>query len=365
MTLMRNRQETRARAVAVAGMLAATFGISLAIVPSWTPAAALATTPTFSATGVCLNGVPEFAFTLSGLPAGQKTNVTLSLFDNPNAVGTTMATVGPGIATVLWNTTSSALFRSGAHIVEVQVAGNWIPATNLTLIPNWPIPNSYSVTLPACGSGSSQAVGLAATQDGQGYWEATASGQVLAFGDAPYFGSMSGVALRKPIVGIDATPDGQGYWLVAGDGGVFAFGSAKFCGSAGGMRLDAPVVGMATTPDGLGYSLVAADGGVFSYGDAKFLGSAAEFHLSAPVVAINATSIGAYRLIGSDGGVFDFGTSVFEGSLAGIALSRPVVASDTTNDGGGYWMAGADGGIFALGDAGFFGTIVGAFTATA
>ena len=47
-----------------------------------------------------------------------------------------------------------------------------------------------------------------------------------------------------------ATPDGQGYWEVASDGGIFAFGDARFFGSMGGTPLNQPVVGMAATPDG-------------------------------------------------------------------------------------------------------------------
>ena len=68
-----------------------------------------------------------------------------------------------------------------------------------------------------------------------------------------------------------ATPDGQGYWEVASDGGIFSFGDAGFFGSMGGNPLDQPVVGMAATPDGRGYWLVASDGGIFSFGDAGVL----------------------------------------------------------------------------------------------
>ena len=50
---------------------------------------------------------------------------------------------------------------------------------------------------------------------------------------------------NAPVVGIAATPDGQGYWEVASDGGVFAFGNARFYGSMGGQHLNAPIVGMA------------------------------------------------------------------------------------------------------------------------
>ena len=40
-------------------------------------------------------------------------------------------------------------------------------------------------------------------------------GGVFAFGDAAFYGSMGGQPLNQPIVGLAATPDGQGYWEVA------------------------------------------------------------------------------------------------------------------------------------------------------
>jgi hypothetical protein len=96
-------------------------------------------------------------------------------------------------------------------------------------------------------------VGMAATPTGHGYWLVTRAGVVSSFGDAQFFGSMSGVSLSRPIVGMATTPDGQGYWLVGSDGGVFSFGDATFYGSTGGLALNRPIVGMATTPDGQGY----------------------------------------------------------------------------------------------------------------
>src|SRR5436853_4721975 len=69
------------------------------------------------------------------------------------------------------------------------------------------------------------------------------------------------------------TPISSGTWLAASDGGVFSFGGAPFYGSMGGIRLNRPVVTMAATPTGRGYWLVASDGGVFAFGDARFFGS--------------------------------------------------------------------------------------------
>jgi hypothetical protein len=145
---------------------------------------------------------------------------------------------------------------------------------------------------------------------GPGYRMVAADGGIFSFGDAPYYGSMGGHPLNRPIVGTAATPDGKGYWLVASDGGIFSFGDAVFYGSTGSLALNRPIVGMAATADGKGYWLVASDGGIFSFGDAAF-----------------------------------------DGSTGSRALNRPIVGMAATADGKGYWLVASDGGIFAFGDA--------------
>ena len=77
-----------------------------------------------------------------------------------------------------------------------------------------------------------------------GYYEIASDGGLFAFGDAPFFGSMGGQPLNKPIVGI--APLSTGYYEVASDGGIFAFGNAPFIGSMGGQPLNAPIVAMTT-----------------------------------------------------------------------------------------------------------------------
>ena len=64
----------------------------------------------------------------------------------------------------------------------------------------------------------------------------TASGRVLAFGDAVQKGSMSdlGVKWKQPAVAVVGTPDGRGYHVLSADGGVYAFGAAPFFGSLAG-----------------------------------------------------------------------------------------------------------------------------------
>jgi hypothetical protein len=197
-----------------------------------------------------------------------------------------------------------------------------------------------------------------------GYWFVAADGGIFAYpqaaGGAPFYGSMGGSPLNKPVVGMAATPDAGGYWLVATDGGIFSFGNAQFFGSTGAITLNQPVVGMAPTPDGLGYWLVASDGGIFSYGDARFMGSMGGTHLNQPIVGMAATPDGGgYWLVAADGGIFSFGDAGFFGSTGAIHLNKPVVGMTPTPDGQGYWFVASDGGIFAYGDAGFFGSMGG------
>ncbi|MEW6475119.1 MAG: hypothetical protein AB1679_22930 [Actinomycetota bacterium] len=203
-------------------------------------------------------------------------------------------------------------------------------------------------------------VTMAATPSGKGYWLVASDGGVFAFGDAGFYGSTGGITLQKPIVTMAATPSGRGYWLVASDGGVFSFGDARFFGSTGGRKLAKPVVGMARTASGNGYWLVASDGGIFSFGDATFFGSTGAVKLKAPIVGMAATPGGrGYWLAASDGGIFSFGDAPFAGSVGGVRLAGPVVSMATTPRGLGYWLVGSDGGIFSFGDAGFAGSLGG------
>ncbi len=225
------------------------------------------------------------------------------------------------------------------------------------------IPSQAGVSTPV-GTGN-LAVGIAATHSGNGYWIATAAGNVYPFGDARYLGSLSGVRLNAPVVGVVATADGAGYWLVAKDGGVFSFGDARFYGSAANIGLNAPVVGMERTGDGHGYWLAAADGGVFSFGDAAFSGSLGSDPQASQVVGISAFPDDShYWLITASGqlNVFGFSSGSWPSGWADISATPPnapfvaVANWGTGSDFGGVWMVGADGGVFTLGGAGFYGS---------
>ena len=210
--------------------------------------------------------------------------------------------------------------------------------------------------LPAIGT-RAPVVAIASTPSGSGTWLAAADGAVFAFGDAGFFGSMSGQNLSQPIVGMAATPSGKGYWMVARDGGIFAFGDARFFGSTGAIGLNQPIVGMTASPTGNGYWFVAADGGIFAFGDARFFGSTGAIRLNQPVVGMAASKGGqGYWLVARDGGIFAFGDARFFGSTGAIRLNQPIVGMARSSSGAGYRFVAADGGIFSFGDAAFLGS---------
>ena len=257
-------------------------------------------------------------------------------------------------------------------------------------------------SLPASAASPSPSnapvVGIAATPDGQGYWEVASDGGVFSFGDARFYGSMGGKPLnaagrrhrrdprrpgllarrlrrrrlqlrRRPVLRVDgrqapqrsrssASPRPPTATATGWSPPTAASSASATPGSTGRWAASPstqPVVGIAATPDGQGYWVVASDGGVFTFGDARFYGSMGGKSLNNPVTSIAATPDGhGYWLAAADGGVFAFGDAGFHGSMGSshLAASVNTIASAP---GGGYWLAAVDGGVFAFGTANFYG----------
>jgi hypothetical protein len=200
--------------------------------------------------------------------------------------------------------------------------------------------------------GQSPTLILATPVLASGSYEVASDGGIFAF-NAPFYGSMGGKPLNKPIVGMAYDPATGGYWEVASDGGIFAF-NATFHGSMGGTPLVQPVVGIAALADGSGYYEVASDGGLFAFG-APFQGSMGGKPLNKPIVGMAVDqATGGYYEVASDGGLFAFGAP-FQGSMGGKPLNKPVVGMAVQPDGSGYWEVASDGGLFAF-NAPFFGS---------
>jgi hypothetical protein len=123
----------------------------------------------------------------------------------------------------------------------------------------------------------------AATPSGAGYYLVGADGGIFTFGDALFAGSTGNLRLNAPVESLVPDPDGFGYWLVASDGGIFAFDS-PFYGSMGGTRLNRPVTGMVGGGDG--YLMVGEDGGIFTFAGAPFFGSLGDRPPAAPITSV-------------------------------------------------------------------------------
>ena len=209
-------------------------------------------------------------------------------------------------------------------------------------------------------SGTGTAVDIATTKDGKGYWIVTTLGQVNAFGDAKFYGSLPNLHAipNAPISAIVATPDNKGYWLIGQNGGVYHFGDAGFYGSLVSRQIHPPtsIEAMAITPDGKGYWLSDFGGQVYAFGDAGFHGSFAQPKFrTVPfrIVGIAATASGkGYWLVTATGGVYAFGDAASHGSLSTKQQTLPsVVGIAPTPDGKGYSVFGATGNVFGFGDA--------------
>ncbi|HTX30127.1 MAG TPA: glycoside hydrolase domain-containing protein [Solirubrobacteraceae bacterium] len=187
-------------------------------------------------------------------------------------------------------------------------------------------------------------VGMAATRDGKGYWVATSTGGVYAYGDAK--------RLRPPraraVKGIVAAPGG-GYWLYTAYGNVYRSADAAWYGSPIGSHYrGSSIVGMTATPDGRGYRLVTSTGTVYSYGDA----TREQAPRARGVVGIVAAPTGGYWLYTSAGNVDPTaGTPWYGSPAASHYRGRWVVGMAPTSDGKGYWVVTSAGNVYCLGDA--------------
>ncbi|MGH9104623.1 MAG: hypothetical protein ACRDZX_02070 [Acidimicrobiales bacterium] len=169
----------------------------------------------------------------------------------------------------------------------------------------------------------SHVVAMAAIPDHGGYYVATATGRVYAYGGARWYGSAARRHLAGKVVAISVTPRDRGYYLVTSGGNVFGFGDARFYGSSAG-RHTPPVAAFGTTPRANGYWLVTTDGNIYPFGGAHFYGSPARRNIP-PVVAFAATPSGhGYRVVTTKGNVFAFGNARFHGSSAGRTLRGEV-----------------------------------------
>ena len=167
--------------------------------------------------------------------------------------------------------------------------------------------------------------------DDAGYWQTTTTGDIYAFGNAPYDGGLSTPPAGSSIVAMAATADHQGYWLVAANGAVYAFGDAQYIGGMNGQTLNKPIVAIVDDPAAStsghtgndGYVLIGGDGGQFAY-NAPSEGLIADTALPFPISSAAESSDGAGNMmVGQDGGALTFGDFQFQGAMSGNGLAFP------------------------------------------
>ena len=79
-----------------------------------------------------------------------------------------------------------------------------------------------------------------------GYWLVGLRRRHLLVRLGPFYGSMGGTPLQRPVVAITPTSTGNGYWLVASDGGIFSFGDSTYYGSLPGIGFHPAASGLPT-----------------------------------------------------------------------------------------------------------------------
>ena len=190
--------------------------------------------------------------------------------------------------------------------------------------------------------------GAATTPDSRGYWVVTSAGRVYPFGDAAGYGDLTGgpvptvgalpasspAPAAGPVVGMAATSDGAGYWLATASGQVIGFGDASLGGGAAAATTAAPT----TSDPGLGPVVAVAAPGPPPAASRAVQWALAQ--VGKPYV---------YGGTGPDG--FDCSGLVME-SYASVGVTLPRVAQDQY-DAGPAVPAGAP---LAPGDVVFFGT---------
>jgi hypothetical protein len=311
--------------------------------------------------GTCIPSVTSMTPATGPTSGGTLVTFTGSCLTRVVAATFTSA-VATGFSTPTWtvSTTGTTLqLRTPAHSAGSATVYFYYTFTLTTFIDT---EQTFTYITEAPKTIASAGSLLAALATGSGYWTASSTGGVFAYGTAKFKNSLPGLGVHvSDITGIAATCDGGGYWLVGRDGGVFAFGDATFTGSLPqlGVKPYQPIVAIEPSADCGGYYLLGADGGVFAFGDATFEGSLPLSHVSVTNAVGLSVVTGGYFVVASDGGVFCFGTAKadFHGSLPGLNISTSkVIGMVPTPTLGGYYLVGSDGGVFAFGNAVFVGS---------
>jgi mannan endo-1,4-beta-mannosidase len=203
-----------------------------------------------------------------------------------------------------------------------------------------------------------------------GWWAVSATGAVTAHGSAPDLGDARAVLAAAhertgdpraaEAVDLAPTPTGEGYWILDAAGAVHPRGDAVGRGGFPRGALDdgERAVALAVSPSGDGYWIVTDHARVRSFGDARPLGSRSPT-VGAPVVDAVATRSGAgVWLLTADGSVVGVGPTrpvgspapdpVAPGTASPAAATATATAIVADSDGTGYWVLDRSGGVQAV-----------------
>ncbi|HEY4333533.1 MAG TPA: hypothetical protein VGM78_13215, partial [Ilumatobacteraceae bacterium] len=259
---------------------------------------------------------------------------TASTTTGTGAAGTGTALVGYRVLS-----TGGTVYTAGGGRVQGNPAANGMK--DAVALANSPHGDGYwalgrSGTVLAFGGvatfgdahGKGTAVDLAVTKTGLGYWILLADGTVLDFGDAPALAYPKNSGVTGSARRIAARPQSDGYWVLMADGSIHPYGSAATY-RATGSKVAAAAVDLTSTPSGKGYWAVSATGAVTAFGDAVDKGDVARSSSKwkKSTVAIIATPSGhGYALFDSEGAMRCFGDAPAFASFAGSGITVAGVA---------------------------------------
>ena len=201
-----------------------------------------------------------------------------------------------------------------------------------------------------------QSYGFAAGPSG-GVWVVGRDGGVSAFKEAPFYGSMGGQKLKRPVIGMAATKGRLGYWLVASDGGISVSETSQFFGSTGALKLAQPVVGDGADTVGSGLLVGGIRRGRVLFRRRAVFRVDGRVEVGRTGGGDGADTVGSWLLVG---GIRRAACSVSATRSSSARPRRQPVRSPigglvSTPTGNGYLIWGQDGSVYPFGDAPAFG----------
>ncbi|HVG48287.1 MAG TPA: phosphatidylinositol-specific phospholipase C [Rubellimicrobium sp.] len=208
------------------------------------------------------------------------------------------------------------------------------------------------------GAAATEAIAIAARENGTGYYLLTLDGSVYAYGDTdnkagqgvPRDTRAASISVKPTSV----SPSGLGYWVLADNGIVRAYNATSYGRIESGTNLQA--LSLVATPDARGYWILASNGRIHAFGSAENFGDRRDAGPGAGqlAVAMAATPDGkGYWILSTNGTVFRYGTARHFGQ--GVGPGETARAMAATKDGLGYWILSTNGNVHAYGNAGYVG----------